>query len=406
MGLISAAVNSVTGVLQSQWKEYIYCDAIPADVLVVKGKKKVSGYSGNRVNDNIISDGSVINIADGQCMLIVESGKVIDVCAQTGEYIYDMSSAPSIFTGDLSDSVRKVFLEMGKYFAFGGEAGKDQRVYFFNTKEIVGNKFGTPNPVPFRVVDRNIGLDLDVGIRCFGEYSYRMTNPILFYTNICGNVNADYSREELDSQLKAELLQAMQPAFGRISDQGIRYSSLPAHTMEICAALNEALSQKWKQLRGIELVSLNIVSATIGEEDEKMIKDLQRTAALKDPAIAAAHLAGATAQAMQDAANNASGAAMGFYGMNMAAQTTGMNAASLYGMANQQASAQMQNSWTCPACGTANKGKFCTECGTKKPAGALQYKCDKCGWEPADPAHPPKFCPECGDPFNEQDIQA
>ena len=405
MGLISAAVNSVTGVLQSQWKEYIYCDAIPADVLVVKGKKKVSGYSGNRVNDNIISDGSVINIADGQCMLIVESGKVIDVCAQTGEYIYDMSSAPSIFTGDLSDSVRKVFLEMGKYFAFGGEAGKDQPVYFFNTKEIVGNKFGTPNPVPFRVVDRNIGLDLDVGISCFGEYSYRMTNPILFYTNICGNVSADYSREELDSQLKAELLQAMQPAFGRISDQGIRYSSLPAHTMEICAALNEALSPKWKQLRGIELVSLNIVSATIGEEDEKMIKDLQRTAALKDPAIAAAHLAGATAQAMQDAANNASGAAMGFYGMNMAAQTTGMNAASLFSMANQQASAQPQNSWTCPACGTANKGKFCTECGTKKSAGALQYKCDKCGWEPADPAHPPKFCPECGDPFNDQDLQ-
>ena len=408
MGLISAAVNSVTGVLQSQWKEYFYCDAIPADILAVKGQKKVSGYgAGNRLNDNIISDGSVISVADGQCMLIVEQGKVVDVCAETGEYIYDMSSEPSVFTGDLGESVFKVFQEIGKRFTFGGVAGKDQRVYYFNLKEIVGNKYGTPNPVPFRIVDKNIGLDIDVGVRCFGEYSYRISNPILFYTNICGNVNNAYSRTNIDGQLKAELLSALQPAFAAISEKGIRYSALPGHTGEICDALNDALSSKWRDLRGIEVVSFSVSSATISEEDERTIKELQRTAALRDPAIAAAHLAGAQAQAMQDAAKNAAGAATGFYGMNMAAQAGGLNAAGLFNMVSQQQSQTTQsavNYWICTSCGTKNQGKFCTECGAKKPPGALQYKCDKCGWTPADPANPPKFCPECGDPFNSDDV--
>ncbi len=413
MGLISAAVNSVTGVLESQWKEYFYCDAIPADVLVVKGRKKVSGHgSANRTNDNIISDGSVISIADGQCMLIVEQGKVVDVCAQSGEYIYDMSSEPSVFTGDLGESVMKVFLEMGKRFTFGGEAGKDQRVYYFNIKEIVGNKYGTPNPVPFRVVDQRIGLDIDVGVRCYGEYSYRLSNPILFYANICGNVDHEYRRSAIDSQMKSELLTALQPAFAAVSEKGIRYSALPAHTTEICSALDEALTAKWKEYRGIEIVSFGISSVTISEEDERMIKELQRTAALKDPATAAAHLAGAQAQAMQNAASNSAGAATGFYGMSMAAQAGGMNAASLFNLASQQnaqqqtapAAEEPKNYWVCSSCGTHNQGKFCTECGTKKPAGVPQYKCDKCGWMPADPAKPPKFCPECGDPFNSDDI--
>ena len=414
MGLISAAVNSVTGVAQSQWKEFFYCDAIPSDILVVKGKKKNTGYSSAaRLNDNVISDGSVIAVADGQCMMITEQGKVVDICAESGEYIYDMSSEPSIFTGDLDESVMKVFLEIGKRFSFGGVAGKDQRVYYFNTKEIVGNKYGTPNPVPFRITDKNIGLDIDVGVRCFGEYSYRICNPILFYTNICGNVSDAYSKHNLDGQLRAELLTALQPAFAAISEKGIRYSALPGHAGEICDALNDALAPKWRNLRGIEIVSFGVSSATISEDDEKMIKELQRTAALKDPAIAAAHLAGAQAQAMQAAASNAAGAATGFYAMNMAAQAGGMNAANLFNLASQQAAqnqapqaAASAGGWTCPSCGTLNQGKFCMECGAKKPAGALKYRCDKCGWVPTDPTKPPKFCPECGDPFNTEDIDS
>lgn len=406
MGLLSAAVVSATGVISDQWKEFFYCDAMPTDVLVCKGKKKVSGN--NRGSDNIITDGSIIAVADGQCMMITEQGKVVDICAEPGEYVYDMSSEPSVFTGNLSSSVLQIFQQIGKRFAFGGTIAKDQRIYFFNTKEIIGNKYGTPHAVPFRVVDKNAGIDIDIGIRCFGEYSYAITNPILFYSNVCGNVADTYTRSQLDSQLKSELLTALQPAFARISEMGIRYSALPGHTTELAEALNSVLSAKWKNLRGIEIISAGMNSVTASEEDEKMIKELQRNAAFKDPTMAAAHLVNAQASAMQSAAKNTAGAVNAFYGVNMAAQTGGINAASLYGMTapqnSQPAKATNTAAWYCPECGSANQGKFCTNCGTKKPAGALLYRCDKCGWEPADPTNPPKFCPECGDPFNENDI--
>ncbi|MGM9567239.1 MAG: SPFH domain-containing protein, partial [Clostridia bacterium] len=338
MGLIKAAVGSAGGVLADQWKEYFYCEAMEADVLAVKGQKRTSGRSSNtKGSDNIISNGSVIAVADGQCMLIVEQGKVVDVCAEPGEYTYDMSTEPSIFSGSLGQSVKEVFGNIGKRFTFGGEPPKDQRVYYFNTKELVGNKYGTPSPVPFRVVDTNVGLDMDIAIRCFGEYSYHISNPLLFYTNICGNVESEYTRESLDSQLKTELLTALQPAFAKISDMGIRYSALPGHTMELADALNEVLSAKWRDLRGIEIVSFGVSSVKASEEDEQMIKELQRNAAFKNPQMAAAHLVGAQAQAMQNAASNeGAGAAMAFMGMNMAGNAGGMNAQSLYQMGQQQ----------------------------------------------------------------------
>ena len=391
MGLIHAALGAASGVLSDQWKEYFYCDALPNNVLAVKGRKKVSGRSSNRGDDNIISNGSVIAVADGQCMLIVEQGKIVDVCAEPGEYVYDSSTEPSVFAGKLGDSIIEVFKNIGKRFTFGGQAPKDQRVYYFNTRELTGNKYGTPSPVPFRVVDKNIGLDIDIAIRCFGEYSLRLSNPLLFYTNVCGNVIADYTIDRLDSQ-------------------------------------------KWRDLRGIEIVSFGVSSVKASEEDEAMIKELQRNAAFRDPNMAAAHLVGAQASAMQSAAKNEGGAAMAFMGMNMAQQAGGVNAQGLYQMGRQQAAAapaaeaegwtcpacgrkatgkfcpecgakkpEPAQGWTCSACGAVNKGKFCSECGAKKPAGALQYKCDKCGWEPADPGKPPRFCPECGDPFDEND---
>ena len=374
MGLISAALGSASGVLADQYKEYFYCDALASNVLVVKGKKRTTKRSSNSGDNNVISNGSVIAIADGQCMIIVDQGKVVDLCAEPGEYVYDMSSEPSLFTGNLSSAILDVFKNIGKRFTFGGTTPTDQRVYFFNTKELTGNKYGTPNAVPFRVVDANAGIDIDIGIRCFGEYSYRITNPILFYTNICGNVSGEYTRDQIDSQLKTELLTALQPAFAKISDQGIRYSSLPGHTMEMADALNEVLSSKWRDLRGIEIVSFGISSVTANEEDEQMIKTMQRNAAYKDPTMAAATLVGAQAQAMQDAAKNTAGAATAFMGMNMAQQAGGINAASLYQMAGQQQAAQTQQtaqtasaSWYCPNCGTPCNGNFCTNCGTKRP---------------------------------------
>ena len=439
MGLIKAALGAAGGVLADQWKEYFYCEAIPADVLVTKGVKRAGGRSSNtKGSDNIISNGSVIAVADGQCMIIVEQGKVVDLCAEPGEYTYDSSSEPSLFSGNLSQNIKEVFKNIGKRFTFGGEAPMDQRVYYFNTKELIGNKYGTPSPVPFRVVDANVGLDVDISIRCFGEYSYRVSNPILFYTNICGNVSSVITRSQIDSQLKTELLTALQPAFARISDMGLRYSALPGHTQEMADALNFVLSAKWRDLRGIEIVSFGVSSVKASEEDEAMIKELQRNATFRNPNMAAAHLVGAQAAAMQAAAaNQNAGPAMAFMGMNMAGQSGGFNAQSLYQMGQQQTAAPAApaaDSWTCPtcgkpasgkfcpecgtrkpepapvdfwtctSCGAKNKGKFCSECGAKKPAGVPQYKCDKCGWTPADPSKPPKFCPECGDPFDDGDI--
>ena len=441
MGLISAGIGAIGGVLADQWKEFFYCDAIDKNVLVVKGQKRISGRSSNtKGNDNIISNGSLIAVADGQCMIIVEQGKIVEVCAEPGEFVYDTSTEPSIFTGKLGEGIKNTFKLIGKRFTFGGDPGKDQRVYYFNTKEIVENKFGTPTPIPFRVVDRNIHLDIDVSVRCSGLYSYRIADPLLFYANVCGNVERDYTRDQIDSQLKTEFVSALQPAFARISELEVRPSALPGHAEELSDAMNVALSKKWGELRGLQVVSIAMNPITLSEEDAELIKKAQHAAIMRDPNMAAATLVEAQSQAMKDAAKNSAGAMTGFMGMGMAQQAGGANAANLFAMGQQQAAQQPAqpapaaapaantwkcdcgaentgkfciecgkpkpaDGWACPKCGTVNKGRFCMECGEKKPAGEPLYKCDKCGWEPEDPKHPPKFCPECGDPFDEKDIQ-
>ena len=428
MGLITTALQTAASVMSDTWRDYFYCDALSSDVLVAKGQKK----NKKRSNDNIISNGSIIAVNDGQCMIIVDQGKVAEFCAQPGEFLYDSSTEPSLFYGSLGANILDTFKQFGRRFSFGGATGKDQRVYYFNTKEIIGNKYGTPSPVPFRVVDKNINLDVDIAIRCFGEYSYKMSDPILFYTNVCGNVADTYNRSQIDDQLKSELLTALQPAFAKISAMGIRYSALPGHTMELADALNEVLSKKWAETRGITVAAFGVSSVKASEEDEKMIKEMQKAGALQNANMAAATLVGAQASAMQEAAKNPNGAMMGFAGFNMAQQAGGMNAQSLFQMGQQQAAAQAasQDGWDCecgqkgntgkfcsacgkakPAdpgfwtcgCGAKNKGRFCSECGAPKPADAPLYKCDKCGWEPEDPHNPPKFCPNCGDPFDEAD---
>ena len=407
MGLISAVLSAGGGVLADQWKEYFYCDALPADVLMTRGMKRTSGRGGsnNKGEDNVISNGSVIAVNDGQCMIITDQGKVVEICAQPGEYTYDTSSEPSIFAGNLGASIIDSFKTFGRRFTFGGQAAREQRVYFFNTKELIGNKYGTPAPVPFRVVDKNIGLDVDIAIRCNGEYSYHIIDPILFYTNVCGNVTTEYKRDQIDSQLKSELLTALQPAFARISEMGIRYSAVPAHTRELADALNTELSKDWRELRGIEIVSFGVNSMKASEEDEAMIKELQRNATLRDPNMAAAHLVGAQASAMQAAAaNQSTGPMMAFAGMNMANQAGGMNAGQLFQMGAQQQAQAAQaapaqapaaapaGGWTCPKCGKVNTGKFCMECGEKRPE-AGPWTCPKCG-----KANEGKFCSDCGTP--------
>ena len=477
MGLIKALAGATGGILADQWKEFFRCEAIPADVLVMKGQKSAGKRSSNtKGTDNIITTGSVILVADGQCMMIVDQGKIVEFAAEPGEYTYDASTEPTIFCGNLGEGIKQSFAQLGKRFTFGGEPPKDQRIYYFNTKELMGNKYGTPSPVPFRVVDHNIGLDTDISIRCFGEFSYRICDPMLFYKNVCGNVSENYTRDNLDGQMKTELLTALGPAFAKISEKGIRYSALPGHTFEIAEALNEVLTPKWRNLRGVEIVSFGVSNVNASPEDEAMIKDLQRSAVYRNANMAAAKMVDAQAEAMKAAAGNPNGAMMGFMGMGMAQQAGGMNAAQLFQMGQQQAAQQQAqqlvdaqakamanaaaaNSWKCacgatatgkfcpecgakkpepksvngwkcscgaiatgkfcpecgspkPAddgswtcsCGQKNTGKFCPNCGSKKPAGIPQYRCDKCGWQPADPTKAPRFCPECGDPFDNGDI--
>ena len=441
MGLIKAAFGSAGGVLADQWREYFYCDSMADDVLVIKGRKRTSERSSNtKGSENLISNGSIIAVNEGQGMMIVSQGKIVEFTAEAGEFTYDSGAEPTIFYGGLGKGLRDSWESFKSRFTFGGDRGADQRVYFFNLKEIPGNKYGTPAPIPFRVVDRNIGLDMEVSVRCNGEYSYQISDPILFYKNVCANVTDAYTRDQLDSRLKSEFMTALQPAFARISELGIRYSALPGHTMELAQAMNDVLSAKWSKLRGISIVSVGVNSITASAEDEAELKKLQRAAALRSPAMAAATLAQAQAEAMKTAAANEGGAMMGFMGMNMAQQTGGFNTQSLYQMAQQQpapqsapvpapASPAPAAGWTCAcgavnsgkfctecgapqpaagwtcACGAVNKGKFCSECGAKKPAAAPLYRCDKCGWEPEDPKNPPKFCPECGDRFTDEDIR-
>jgi len=396
MGLIRAAGGAIGGVLADQWKEFFYCEAIPTDVLAVKGQARVDPRSANRKgSDNIISNGSVIAVADGQAMLIVDQGQIVEFCAEPGEFVYDTSTEPSIFHGPLGESIIGTFKNIGKRFTFGGQPGKDQRVYYFNLKEITDNKYGTPAPIPFRVVDNNIGLDIDISIRCNGKYSYRITDPLLFYTNVCGNVAQAYRRAELDGLLKAELLTKLQPAFARVSETGIRYSALPGHTLEIATTLNELLSEKWSKLRGLSIASFNIKSVTASPEDEQLIKDLQRKAVMRNADMAGATLVTAQADAMRGAAENPNGAMMGFLGMN-AAMNAGSNAGGFFQMADQQRApvpqpqaAPPQNGWTC-ACGAVNTGRFCSECGTPQPAPANAWTC-ACNAENTG-----NFCSECG----------
>ena len=465
MGLIKAAFGAAGGVLADQWKEYFYCDSMPADVLAVKGQKRTTGRSSNtKGSENIISNGSVIAVADGQCMMIVEQGKIVDVCAEPGEYTYDTSTEPSIFAGELGPSIGDVFKNMGKRFTFGGEAPKDQRVYYFNTKEILGNKYGTPAPISVTtLIDRSVTRTITIGLRCFGEYSYKISNPLLFYTNVCSNVGEAYTRDKLESQLRTELLTALSPAFGQIAQKGVIYSDFTMHTLDMADSLNEILSKRWRDLRGIEIVSFGISSIRPDEASEKKIREMQETIFHSDPMLAGARIAGARANAMETAAGNSAGAMTGFMGMGMASGAFGGNTENqLFQIGQQQAAAapapaapavagwqcscgatatgkfcpecgakkpEPKAGWVCScgatatgkfcpecgspkpadegwqcACGAVNKGKFCPECGAKKPAGVPQYRCDKCGWEPEKGTKPPKFCPECGDIFDSGDI--
>ena len=481
MGLIKAAAGALGGVLADQWKEFFYCDALPNDVLMRKGQKQISGRSSNtKGNDNIISNGSGIAVADGQCMIIVEQGRIVEVCAEPGEFTYNNSTEPSIFSGKFGDSLKDSFKTFGKRFTYGGDTAKDQRVYYFNTKEILDNKFGTANPIIFEVVNKRINMSRTVQVRCNGVYTYIITDPLLFYTRLCGNVADEFTRDQIDAQLKTEFVDALQPAFGALAEQELRPAQIPAKAKELKAAMNEALKQDWIENRGISVGKIALNPITLTDSDMKKINEMEDAASVgSNPFMMAGRMTNATADAMQTAAGNSAGAMTGFMGMGMVGmgQAGGFGAAqNLFAMGQQQAAQQQaaqqqptvlqtqappqntadqwtcrcgatasgkfcpecgakkpepvqadawkcscgatvtgkfcpecgspkpaeQEGWTC-TCGAVNKGKFCPNCGAKTPEGAPLYRCDKCGWQPEDPHNPPKFCPECGDAFDDND---
>ena len=449
MGLIMAAIGAAAGTMADQWKEYFYCEALPDDVLMVKGQKVVSGRGQNtKGSDNIITAGSGIAVADGQTMIIVEDGAIIEVCNRPGRYTFELGT-PSLFAdGKLGQKIKDTFKQIGQRITYGGDPGKDQRIYYFNTKQISNNLFGTPETVPFRVVDSKIGLDIDVQIKCSGMYTFQIVDPLLFYTNICGNQAQEYRKESIAPRMKAEFIDALTPAFSTMSDMELRPNQIPGKKQELKNAVNEALADSWGKNMGIEVIEVSIKALNLPKEDQEMIKQAQqegqklfmegrRMGMYADPMMAAGGLAAAQGDAMKAAAGNSAGAMTGFMGMGMVQQSGGMNAQNLFAMGQQQAAQQQaahqaapaagswtcscgtvntgkfcqncgspkpaeSNGWTC-SCGTVNQGKFCQNCGAKKPAGAKVYKCDKCGWVPEDPANPPKFCPECGDIFDDND---
>ena len=465
MGLIKAGIGAVGGVLADQWKEFFYCDALPSEVLVRKGEKRISGRSSNtKGSDNIISNGSGIAVADGQCMIIVEQGKIVEFCAEPGEFTYNSSTEPSLFAGKLGSSILETFKTIGKRFSYGGDTGKDQRVYYINTKEIMGNKFGTPTPILFEVINKRIGYYKTVNIRCNGVYSYFISDPLLFYTKVCGNVEYEYTRNEIDGTLKTEFVSQLQNAFGVLAEQELRPAQLPGKVNELRAAMNDALRYEWIESRGITVGKIALNPINLTPEDMKAISEMEDSMSYgSNAAMMAGRMTTATANAMETAAGNTAGAMTGFMGMGMAgnAMGGGFNTAQQFYQMGQQQQQQQQppaapdgwkcacgatatgkfcpecgakkpepaagwkcacgavntgkfcaecgapkpaeEGWTC-TCGHVNKGKFCANCGAKKPAGVPQYKCDKCGWEPEKGTTPPRFCPECGDPFDNGDL--
>jgi len=308
----------------------------------------------------------------------------MEFVAEEGHYTYDQSSESSFFHGGLGQGIRGALKSIEDRFKFGGIPGKDQRIYYFNTKEIIGNKYGTPSPIPYTVIISAINQRVPVSLRANGTYSFRMTNPLLFYANVSGNVKENFTRDQLDSQLKSEITNSLGPALGRLG--GLSYHEISTHTEDLAKHLNEMLSDRWRDRRGLEIVDFGI-TCTVPEEDDRRIRQLYDTAIMRDPTMAAATLVGAQADAMRTAAGNTGGAMTGFMGMGMAGQAGGMNPQALF----QMGAAQQQTGWAC-ACGQGgNNGNFCGGCGQAAPSAGWACACGQGG-------NSGNFCGGCGKP--------
>lgn len=392
MGLISAAVSSVSGVLSDSWKEVIEPDDMSDSTLLVKGVAVKKG-SNKKGTDNYVSNGSVIHVYPNTLMLLMDGGKIVDYSAQEGYYEVNNSSAPSIFNGELKDSVKETW----KRFQFGGVPSQKQYVYYINTAEIKGIKFGTRNPVNYFDNFYNAELFL----RAHGSYSIKITDPIKFFTEFAPKGTDRIEIKDLSEQLFNEFMDALQSAINQMSVDGVRISAITSKSRELSKYMADVLDADWNDLRGIKVCSVGLASISYDDESKALINMRNKGAMMSDPTIREGFVQSSVAQGMQAAGSNTSGAANAFMGMGMGMNAAGgfMSAASQTNaaqMAQQQAAQQAAqqnqaaNGWKC-SCGTVNTGNFCSGCGSKKPENT-SWTCS-CGT-----TNTGRFCSNCGSP--------
>ena len=391
MGIIRATVNAIGGGFADQWQEVIEAGTM-SDTTVFK--KGVAVRGGDRRNANrrgtsdVITSGSVVHVYPNQFMLLVDGGKVVDFTAEEGYYKVDNAAAPSLFAGQFGDSVKDTFARI----KFGGTPSYSQQVFFVNTQEIKGIKFGTRSPVNYFDNFYNSELFL----RAHGTYSIKITDPLKFYTEVVAKGAKEVNINDINEQYLAEFLDALQAAINRMSADNIRVSHVTSHSRELSAYMARELDADWKAMRGFEVLSVGIASISYDDESKELINMRNKGAMLGDPSVREGYVQGSVARGLEAAGSNAGGSATAFMGMGM-----GMNAGGGF-MASASASNQAQmernakkapaaDGWTC-ACGATNSGKFCAECGKPRPTAPEGWTC-ACG-----AVNSGKFCSECGKP--------
>ena len=400
MGIIRAAAQAVGGSLADQWLEVYEPDDMGDQTVFTSGVKIRKGQN-TKGTDQTVSNGSIIHVYDNQMMLLVDGGKVVDYTAEPGYYKVDNSSLPSLFNGQLKESVKETFSRI----KFGGATPTLQKVFYINLQEIKGIKFGTRNPVNYFDSFYNAELFL----RAHGTYSIRITDPLLFYKEVVPR-NADHVEiSDVNEQYMAEFLEALQASINQMSADGIRISYVPSKGRELSKYMADTLDEDWNNMRGMEIQAVGIASISYDEESQKMIQMRNQGAMLSDPTVREGYVQGAMARGLEAAGSNANGSMAGFMGMGVGMQAAGgmmgnasqVNLAQMQQQAAQNAQAQAaantgtqqaapQGGWTCE-CGAVNTGKFCSECGKSKPEDST-WTCE-CG-----AVNTGKFCSECGKP--------
>lgn len=400
MGLIQAVTGAIGGAIQDQWLDAISAQDMGEGIVFVRGQQIRGRNAGTGA---IVSDGSKILVYDKQAMLITDSGKIVDFSTEPGAYTFNSQTSPSLFNGNFEGALRDTW----ERFKFGGAPSGQQKVFFVNLQEIKGIKFGTPNAIQYFDNFYNAELFL----RAHGTYSIRIVDPIKFYIEAIPRDAERVHIDDIKEQYQSEFLEAFSVALNKMSIDGIRISQVQAHVTELSRYMRDVLDQEWAEQRGIEVQAVGVASISYDEQSRKMIDMRNQGAMLQDPSIREGFVQGAVGTGIQNAGSNPAGAGVAMMGVGLGMQAGGgfMQAASASNQsqmaAQQQANQQRDvanpavgqpDSWKC-VCGAQNNGKFCSNCGTARPAAPIPGGfCSNCGNQLPDPK--PKFCPQCGTP--------